>query len=273
MSTKPHENFREIDFTKKISKKTPETERESSERKSNKNHDDDQSISDSKLKESVESDSENSDGNSISRKISTGEDSINNIDSEIISKEPSSELADSVSKTFGGKTTCNICGKSFFNKTNAKKHYKKCSKCLICGKTNFKNKIARNLHVENIHKMSKKEYNKKFPQDLMTFGKDVDKDNSVTKINKISNKISKKKEYNNKKIPQDLNLGNNDEMDKNPGTTKINVIKSSHTRSAPALVNVWGNPWGWVTPEGVPKSSKAKNCNFCKKGKSLLSLL
>ena len=106
----------------------------------------------------------------------------------------------------------------------------------------------------------------------MTFGKDVDKDNTVTKINKINHKVSKKKEYNNKKIPQDLNLGNNDEMDKNPGTTKINTIKSSHTRSAPALVNVWGNPWGWVTPEGVPKSSKAKNCNFCKKGKSLLLL-
>ena len=190
---------------------------------------DEQSRSDSKLKESVESDSENSDGDSISRKNST-KNSINNIDSEIITKEPSNESAESVSKIFARKIMCTICGKSHFNKSNAKKHYKKCSKCLFCGKMNFKNKIAKNLHVKNIHKMSKKQYNEKFPQDL-TFA--------------------------------------NDEMDKNP-STKINRIKSSHTRSVPVHVNVWGNPWGWVTPEGAPKSSKAKNCNFCKKGKSLL---
>ena len=208
-----------------------ETEMESSEKCSIKIQDGQQSYSESK-QESVESDDAviSDDGHSLMDQNSI--DII--IDSEIKNKEIISSESESVSsntKPLDGKTTCPICGKSFKNKTNAKRHYeilhekKVPSKCLVCGKM-WKNKIVRSQHVLNTHKMSKKEYNKKFP---------------------------------------DSTFGNNDEND-HSGNIKIKKhTTKSHTRSAPALVNVWGNPWGWVTPEGVPKSSKAKNCNYCKK--------
>ena len=108
-------------------------------------------------------------------------------------------------KQFDGKTNCLKCNKSFCSKTSARRHYasfhtsKIPAKCKICGKVS-KNKIARDQHVLDTHKMGIKEYNE---------------------------------------------------------------IKN--TKSPPGLVKVWGNPWGWVNPDGSPRSKNARNCTYCKR--------